>query len=488
MALLDSFARLRCDQISINRADRQRRKVEVEDLLASIKRHGVIQPIVVSAAGPPHELKAGERRLTACLALGLPDIPVRFYEDLDPIEAQLIELEENLKRKDLSWQDNALAVLRIHGLYCARSDGWTQGRTADMIGLGSGYISECLRVGRELAAGNPKIAGAPSIHAAYNMLSRVDARGAADAMSDILEAGADLFDKPGAGAPGQAEGPSAAPAAESGGPAPEPGMSSPPGESPATSPRAGSPPQGGARPGALPSESILEQDFVEWARTYTGPRFNFIHCDFPYGDQVFAGPQSGRDKWTTYDDGEEVYWRLIEALCHNLDRLMTPSAHLMFWLTSDVRKQAETLRRFQELAPGLIWHKRPLVWVKSDNAGVLADPKRGPRNIIETALFASREDRLVVKATSNAYSSPTNKDHHPSTKPVPMLKYFFGMFVDEGTRLLDPTCGSGAALRAAEDLGAQMVLGLERDPEHASAAKSALRQFRALKRASGGKA
>jgi predicted RNA methylase len=62
------------------------------------------------------------------------------------------------------------------------------------------------------------------------------------------------------------------------------------------------------------------------------------------------------------------------------------------------------------------------------------------------------------------------------------------MFVDEGTRLLDPTCGSGAALRAAEDLGAQMVLGLERDPEHASAAKSALRQFRALKRASGGKA
>jgi len=41
------------------------------------------------------------------------------------------------------------------------------------------------------------------------------------------------------------------------------------------------------------------------------------------------------------------------------------------------------------------------------------------------------------------------------------------MFVDENTTLLDPTCGSGSALRAAESLGARHVLGLEKDEEYA---------------------
>jgi predicted RNA methylase len=52
-----------------------------------------------------------------------------------------------------------------------------------------------------------------------------------------------------------------------------------------------------------------------------------------------------------------------------------------------------------------------------------------------------------------------------SEKPVPMLKHFMEMTVDEYSRVLDPTAGSANALKAATALGAPTVLGLERDAE-----------------------
>ena len=68
-----------------------------------------------------------------------------------------------------------------------------------------------------------------------------------------------------------------------------------------------------------------------------------------------------------------------------------------------------------------------------------------------------------------------------SEKPEPMLRHFFGMLVDENTVLLDPTCGSGSALRAANSLGARFVLGLERNAEFAGIAQDALARARKLK-------
>jgi DNA modification methylase len=55
-----------------------------------------------------------------------------------------------------------------------------------------------------------------------------------------------------------------------------------------------------------------------------------------------------------------------------------------------------------------------------------------------------------------------------------MLEHFFRMLVDENTRLLDPTCGSGSALRAARSLGAKDYLGIEANPDFA---REAVRRF-----------
>lgn len=51
-----------------------------------------------------------------------------------------------------------------------------------------------------------------------------------------------------------------------------------------------------------------------------------------------------------------------------------------------------------------------------------------------------------------------------------MLEHFFRMLVDEHSRVLDPTCGSGMAIKAAEAAGAAFALGLERDLDFHAAA------------------
>lgn len=121
--------------------------------------------------------------------------------------------------------------------------------------------------------------------------------------------------------------------------------------------------------------------------------------------------------------------------------------------------------------------------MKSDGVGIIPDPERGPRQIYETCLFGSRGDRKIVSSVANAYAAPSVRDKHMSEKAEPMLRHFFRMFVDENTILLDPTCGSGSALRAAESLGAKTVLGLEIDGEFASLARDALKRARKLAKA-----
>jgi DNA modification methylase len=156
----------------------------------------------------------------------------------------------------------------------------------------------------------------------------------------------------------------------------------------------------------------------------------------------------------------------------------------MFWFAmrrGDERLYEPTAKALERM--GWDINPMPLVWLKSDGTGIIPDPERGPRQIYETCFIASRGDRKIVRAVANAYSAPTVSERHMSEKPEPMLRHFFRMLVDENTVMLDPTCGSGSALRAADSLGAKYVLGLEINEEFAGLARDALSRARALKRA-----
>ncbi len=450
MTLTNRYKRIPLTQIDIPRDERQRREIDVEGLMPSIKLRGVIQPIIVEEVDERYRLVAGERRLTASIKLGIPDIPARLASELDPIERQILELEENVKREDLYWKDQVQAIKRIHELYAGMNPGWTQDQTADSIGENQTNISIAIRVAEELEAGNPLVGAATSCRNAYNIITRHDERRLGDVMNDLLE------ERP---VPRRV---------------PEPGRAS---DAPSSPP----PPEVLSNKILATGEPILNENFLTWVQGYDNRPFSFIHCDFPYGIEIDRSEQANSEQWGGYEDSDDTYWRLCKALCDNLDKLMSQQGHLFFWLPSDIWRQYETLEYFEKHAPSLEFVRIPLVWHKTDNRGILSDPRRRARHVYESALYASRGGRLIVKSVSDTYGAPTSKEVHQSEKPEPMLRHFFSMFVDEFTRVFDPTCGSGTALRAAESLGATHVLGLEINSSFCDAARTLLRKSRNLR-------
>jgi len=110
------------------------------DLEASIREHGVLQPIVVRVAGTGFELVAGERRLRASRNVGLPAIPVVVREVSDA-EMLALALVENLQRENL----NAIETARAYRDLLA-TPGLTQEDVARVVGKSRVSVTNTLRL------------------------------------------------------------------------------------------------------------------------------------------------------------------------------------------------------------------------------------------------------------------------------------------------------------------------------------------------------
>ena len=179
--------------IVINRETRQRQEniIDVEDLKQSIEKVGIINPITVRRQDNVVVLVAGERRLQASLSLGLTDVPIRFLEDMSPEAAEVIELEENIKRKELFWKDQVRAVGRLHNLYKQKDPKWKVEQTATSISLQQAQVYKILTVYGALNSG--RIQQAQGIEQAYNTLQRFGERKAEAIVGDIITKGATIF-------------------------------------------------------------------------------------------------------------------------------------------------------------------------------------------------------------------------------------------------------------------------------------------------------
>jgi hypothetical protein len=153
----------------------------------------------------------------------------------------------------------------------------------------------------------------------------------------------------------------------------------------------------------------------------------------------------------------------------NQDRLLAPSCHLMVWFSMP---NYARLREYFERGDFFV-NPVPLIWYKSDKIGILPDHNRRPRQVYETCLLVTRGDRMLVKALPNVSDAPAKKRwaDHISEKPSLALLPFFRMLVDNSTRMLDPTCGSGSSLSCAATLGAAFIRGWELDQYHATTAR-----------------
>ena len=113
----------------------------LQELSASIREHGVLQPILVRPLGPnTYQIVAGERRWRASRLAGLDTIPA-LIEDIDDDTALEISIIENLQREDISPLDEAAMYDRM-----VRDHGYSIRKLADKLGKDKGYLENRLRL------------------------------------------------------------------------------------------------------------------------------------------------------------------------------------------------------------------------------------------------------------------------------------------------------------------------------------------------------
>ncbi|HYK96491.1 MAG TPA: ParB/RepB/Spo0J family partition protein [Candidatus Dormibacteraeota bacterium] len=116
-------------------------QTSLDELAASIREHGVLQPILVRPLdNGEFQLIAGERRWRASKAAGLATIPA-LVEEIDDDTALEISIIENLQREDLSPLDEAAMYERM-----VRDHGYSVRRLAQKLGKDKGYLENRLRL------------------------------------------------------------------------------------------------------------------------------------------------------------------------------------------------------------------------------------------------------------------------------------------------------------------------------------------------------
>jgi ParB family chromosome partitioning protein len=115
---------------------------KLEELAASIREHGVIQPLIVtrSVGKKPYQIIAGERRWRASQAAGLREVPV-IVREITTMEALEIALVENVQRADLNPIEEALAYRQLVGEFKL-----TQEQIAERVGKSRSAVANTLRL------------------------------------------------------------------------------------------------------------------------------------------------------------------------------------------------------------------------------------------------------------------------------------------------------------------------------------------------------
>lgn len=116
------------------------KKEDLEELAESIKRNGLLQPILVRQSDEGYQIIAGERRWQACKLLGMKRVPIRV-RDVDDDETIVLALVENIQRSDLNPIEEAYGYRRM-----MQSGNMTQSQVAQAVSKGRSTIANALRL------------------------------------------------------------------------------------------------------------------------------------------------------------------------------------------------------------------------------------------------------------------------------------------------------------------------------------------------------
>jgi DNA modification methylase len=402
--------------------DRQRREFDPDklaELANSIEARGLMHPIVLRDDG--YTLVSGERRLRAMVLLHdesrhfdycgtavLDDgIPYTTLGALSPLEFKEAELEENVIREDLSWQEHAKAVAElhrlrteIHGEYDRSTlEGWSATDTATEIAGSPAkkhHIQEVTTaIQLEEFLDDPIVSAARNPKEALKLIKEEKKRLHRQSRAAEFDAS--------------------------------------------------------KTPHTLLHGSCYELLTNE---KYTNS-FDVILTDPPYGIDIDKVKFWDGDKHD-YKDDDETFGRVCNEFAELSFRVAADQAHA--YIFCDIRRFTDVFVGF-ELAGWDCW-PMPLIWAKG-NTGSFPNADFGPRRTYEAILYCNKGNKHVTAMYTDviAINNP-GKQLHPAGKPIDTYVNLLRRSVVPGDRVLDAFCGSGPIFPAASELSC-IATGIE---------------------------
>ena len=422
------------DQVQIA-ANRQRKNFDAKSLVElgeSIVRNGLFHAVVLREVRHPTDEKivefilvSGERRLRAIkdlaelgstfkhdneeVAAGC--IPYITLGELDELGREEAELEENVRRADLSWQERAAATARLALL---------RGKQSAQLGLPAPTVLDIALEVRDSASGSsqettrreiivaahlddPEVAGAKSVDDGFKILRRKEDT------SKRIQLAAEI----------------------------------------------------GRTYSAETAHTALQEDALLWLAKAPAEQFDVICTDPPYGIGADEFGDSGGHAAGAhfYKDDYGTWKNLIRTLATESFRITKPQAHL--YCFCDITRFAEAKEVFadagwQPFRTPIIWHKpngNRLPWVES-----------GPQRKYELILYAKKGNKPVTRIYPDLVSYPADENlGHNAQKPVALYADLLRRSVGAGDSILDPFAGSGPVLAAANELKCKAT-AIELDP------------------------
>lgn len=346
---------------------------------------------------------AGQQVPEGCI----PTIPTNGREEY---HIRLIELEENIRRQNLTWQEEAAATAELKELRTiqAAAEGLPPPTVADIAQetLGQSHGGYASRTRRDLILAKnlnrPEVSKAKTADEAWKALKRVEE---ADRHARLAETVGVTF--------------------------------------------------------SSAAHTVLNCDSLPWMKAQPPEQFDVILTDPPYGmgaDEF--GDSGGRAAGGhLYEDSPEIALRCYHVLATEGFRLAKPAAHL--YAFCDIDLFAELKQIFARA--GWRVFRTPLVWHKP--AAFRAPwPEHGPQRKYELILYCVKGNRPVARLAPDVITVPVDSNlGHSAQKPTALLEDLLRRSVRPGDRVLDPFGGTGSIIPAAHKLRCAATV-LEQDP------------------------
>ena len=378
---------------------------DIESLAFSIQRHGLFHPIVIDE---DYNLVAGERRFTACQKIGMREVEVNEMKDLTDLDKVEIELEENIRRKDLTWTEDEMSKLKLYRvkqqLYGKAIKGHGGGfgikELAESLGQSQGKTNQDIQLAEAMEK-YPELNEEDKHGDAWRKYQRIREGEARDEYASRIKL-------------------------------------------------------------KLNVDCLMHGDSTLLIKDWKDNSIDLFLVDPPYGIDIDKGTFS--DDWMEkiYEDKPKEIMKLLSVIFPEMYRCLKNDRHTFVFYGA---QHYETVKSMLEDC-GFHVHPVPSMWNKT-SAGAGASAYTMP-TAYEPFLCGMKGKRPYSKVISNVLSysriPPSNKIH-PTQKPIDLLKKLISISTEVGETVADLFAGSGSTLVSAIELSRKPI-GIEKDERY----------------------